>query len=168
MWRRVYFMFPAPEQARRAVAELEENGIGRDRMHVLAREGVDIRGLPQATDAQKRDRVWFWDRLFWMGGMALFGLLALGFLYFMIAGSVLGAQISLVLAVMVFLLEARFAIVIPHAHLSEMKTPLLHGEVVLMVDAPLDRVGESIALVTRRHPEAGIGGVGWTLKSAGI
>lgn len=168
MWRRVYFTFPEADQARRAVAELERSCIKRSAMHSIAREGVDISGLPLASDAQRQDRVWYWDRILWAGGLVLFGLLLAGTALFLIIGSVLGAQISLALAALVFLLEARFAVVVPHAHLNEMRTPLLHGEVVLMVDAPRDRVSEIISLVCQRHPEAEVGGVGWTLKSAGI
>ena len=56
---------------------------------------------------------------------------------------------------------ARFAAHLPHAHLDEQAIPLRHGEVILMVDVPETKVHEVERLVSRRHPEVGVGGVGW-------
>lgn len=55
-----------------------------------------------------------------------------------------------------------FAVKVPHTHLSDMRVPLAHGEVVLIVDVATERVREVEQLVSRRHPEAEVGGVGWT------
>jgi hypothetical protein len=44
---------------------------------------------------------------------------------------------------------------------DEQRIPLRHGEVVVMVDVPADRVHEVEGMVSRQHPEAGVGGVGW-------
>jgi hypothetical protein len=57
---------------------------------------------------------------------------------------------------------------VPHCHLNQMKVPLQHGEVVLLIDLPKNRVHEITQLVERHHPEAGLGGVGWTLSYAGL
>ena len=162
MWRRIYFAFPAPAQARRAVTELEQAGVPRADIHAIARDGIDIGDLPKATDAQRRDRIWLWDRMLWGGSLILFALLLVGFAYAAGAGSIAGAVVSALLAIGVYLIGARFAQVIPHGHLSSVRVPLLHGEVVLMVDAPFDRVAEIIGQVSGTHPEVDVGGVGWT------
>jgi hypothetical protein len=68
------------------------------------------------------------------------------------------------LAVMLgtFLLGGWFSSKVPHTHLTDMRVPLGHGEVVLMVDVPRNRIGAVDQLVRRHHPEAEVGGVGWT------
>jgi len=47
-------------------------------------------------------------------------------------------------------------------------TLLEHGEVVLLVDVPFQRVREIEHLVAEPHPEIGVGGVGWTIEAFGI
>jgi hypothetical protein len=150
------------------VDELERAGIERANMHTIARGDVDITGLPRASDAQRKDRVWFWEQVFWTGNLALFGLSLLGCVLALWEGSVAGLIFSLLVVMVTFLLGNRFAVVTPHVHLDEMRVPLLHGEVVLMVDLPRARVEEIEQLISRHHPEAGVGGVGWTLASMGI
>ena len=48
-----------------------------------------------------------------------------------------------------------------------MRVPFAHGEEILLVDVPRTHVHEIEQLVSRRHPETGVGGVGWTIVSAG-
>jgi hypothetical protein len=62
----------------------------------------------------------------------------------------------------------RFAVRLPHAHLADLRVPLEHGEVVLLVDVPLYRVREIEHPVAERHPEVGVGGVGWTVEAFGV
>jgi len=168
MWRRIYFSFPTAEQARRVVAELATNGVKQDRMHTIARPDVEIAGLPVANDAQRGDRVWFWERVFWYGNLAYFAValgVAAAALYL---GSPGWAIIASVAAIAAVILGQRFAVKVPHVHLSEMRVPITHGEVILLVDVPRTRVHEIEHLVSRHHPEAGVGGVGWAIASAGI
>jgi len=40
--------------------------------------------------------------------------------------------------------------------------------VVLLVDVPFQRVREIEHLVAERHPETGVGGVGWTIEAFGV
>jgi len=62
----------------------------------------------------------------------------------------------------------RFAVRLSHAHLADLRVPLEHGEVVLLVDVPFHRVREIEHLVAERHPEVGVGGVGWTVEAFGV
>ena len=168
MWRRIYFSFPTAERARRVVAELETTGMKRDRIHTIARPDVGIAGLPAANDAQRGDRVWFWERVLWYGNLACF-VLALGVAAVALnLGSPGWAIVAAVAAVTTVILGKRFAVKVPHVHLSAMRVPFAHGEVILLVDVPLRRLREIEQLVSRHHPEAGVGGVGWTIASAGI
>jgi len=61
-----------------------------------------------------------------------------------------------------------FVVKLPHTHLSDMRVPIAIGEVVLLVDVPPSRVPEIEQLVSHHHPEAFVGGAGWTIFSAGI
>jgi hypothetical protein len=106
--------------------------------------------------------------VFWYGNLTYF-VVALGVaaaaLYL---GSPGWAIIAGVAAIAAVILGQRFAVKVPHVHLSEMRVPFAHGEVILLVDVPRTRVCEIEQLVSRHHPEAGVGGVGWTIASAGI
>ena len=52
--------------------------------------------------------------------------------------------------------------------MPEVSRIALDGEVILLVDAARTRVHEIEQVVSRHHPEAGLGGVGWTVASVGI
>ena len=168
MWRRLYFTFPHAEHARRVVAELERDGVNRNRIHTIARPDVDISGLPIANEAQRKDRVWFWERTFWNGNLIFFAIMLAITALALYAGSPGWAILAVAAALAAVVLGERFAVKVPHVHLSEMRVPMTHGEVIVMVDVPRTRVRDIEQLVSRHHPEAGVGGVGWTLASAGI
>ncbi|MBI5039891.1 MAG: hypothetical protein HZB57_01360, partial [Gammaproteobacteria bacterium] len=51
---------------------------------------------------------------------------------------------------------------VPNIHLREFAAALRHGELVLMVSVPRNRVAEIEDLVHRHHPDAAVGGVGWS------
>ena len=57
---------------------------------------------------------------------------------------------------------------VPDVHLTEFTDALSHGEVLLMVDVPVDRVAEIEKAVHHRHPEAVVGGVSWAVDAFGI
>ena len=168
MWRRLYVAFPHAEQARGVVAELEQAGVKREQIHTIARPDVDIAGLPVANEAQRQDRVWFWERLFWNGNLAAFAVALVVAALALYAGAPGWAMVAAAAAIVAVVLGDLFAVKVPHVHLSEMRVPLNHGEVVLLVDVPRDRLLEIEQLVSRHHPEAGVGGVGWTIAAAGI
>jgi hypothetical protein len=168
MWRRIYFSFPRVEQVRRVVAELEAAGVEREQLHTLARSDVDISGLPAANEAQRSDRTWFWEQLFWYANLAAFVVVLAVAVLALYAGSPGWAAVAAVAAVANVIVGERFAVKVPHAHLNQMRVPYLHGEVILLVDVPRSRVHEIEQLVSRRHPEAGVGGVGWTIGATGI
>lgn len=162
MLRRVYYIIPNAAHARRVVDELQAAGIEREQMHAWSKAGRQLRGLPVATEAQGRDRVWALDKLLWNADLILFGVAAVGLLFAAAWGTVvwmLGASAVMLGA---FVFGRWFAIKVPHTHLSDMRVPLAHGEVVLMVDVPRERIGEVEQLVRCHHPDAHVGGIGWT------
>lgn len=161
MERRLYFTFPRAAQARRAVEELVAGSIPRTAIHTVARDDAGIEDLPAATTAQRHDRVWALERLYWNTNLVVFFVSLLGLLVALYVDRPTVAVAALLVMVATFLAGERFAVRVPHAHLDEQRVPLRHGEVVVMVDVPADRVHEVEAMVSRQHPEAGVGGVGW-------
>ena len=168
MVRRLYLTFPTSSQAARAVADLQGAGVRRDHMHAVAKPGTDLSGLPRATEGQKHDQVWRLERLFWYGNLGVFALAALGLATAVFAWSPSGMVASVLVLLAAFIAGERFAVKLPHAHLADLRVPLEHGEVVLLVDVPFQRVREIEHLVAERHPETGVGGVGWTIEAFGV
>ena len=161
MERRIYFAFPEPRQARSAVSDLLTAGISRNDIHAVALDPPTIADLPPATAEQRRDRTWSLEATYWRANLALFFIALVGLLAALYAGKPILATLALGIMVLTFVTGERFAVRLPHAHLDEQSVPLHHGEVVLMVDVPASRVHEVEQVVSRRHPEVGVGGVGW-------
>lgn len=168
MSRRIYFVIPDVKHARRVVKELEDAGVPTSHLHTLGNSHIDLTGLPVATEAQRTDRVWFWERFIWNGDLVIFFLAFLGLGIALANGSLPGAVAAVVVMLASFLLGARFAIKVPHAHLDEVKAALAHGELILLADVPKGRVREIEQLVSRHHPEVGVGGIGWSMPALGI
>ncbi len=168
MTRRLYLAFPTATQAHRAVADLKAAGIPTDHMHAVAKEGTHLAGLPRATEGQKHDQVWRLEGLFWYGNLGVFALAAVGLAASLLASSTAGILVSLAVMLATFIAGKRFAVALPHAHLTDLRVPLEHGEVVLLVDVPSWRVREIEHLIAERHPETGVGGVGWTIEAFGV
>lgn len=167
MLRRLYFAVPDARSARRIVNVLAATGVVVAQVHATARPGVDLAALPAATGPQRRDRVWRLEQLFWKSDLGIFALAAGGLILAAFTGSIPGVALALAVMLLSFVIGNRFAVRLPHAHLGELRIPLQHGEVVLMVDVPKHRVSEIEQLVSRHHPEAQVGGVGWTIPGLG-
>ncbi len=168
MYRRLYFNLPTANQARSLVAELEKAGVDSARMHATAKNGIDLNRLPQATADQRGDKLWRLERLFWNGNLAVFGVALVALATALFAGWAPAAITALAVMLITFVAGERFAVKLPHDHMSDLRVPLAHGEVVLMVDVPKHRVSDIESLVSRHHPEASMGGVGWTVAALGV
>ncbi|MCW8919523.1 MAG: hypothetical protein OQL08_12010 [Gammaproteobacteria bacterium] len=167
MWRRLYLTFPDSEHARQVSDELQRDGIKREQLHAMSRDGGALPGLPPASAGQQQDRVWFWERLYWNANLALFGVALFGFVVALFNGAAAWALFAAAVMLFTFLGGNYFVRELPHAHLNEMREPLQHGEVVLMVDLPPQQLQWAEAIV-RRHPEAGGNVVGWTVPGLGM
>lgn len=167
MWRRLYLTFPDSDHARTANAELVASGVAPNHIHALAARDEDLQGLPPATAEQRSDQIWFWEQFYWNGNLAIFAIALLGLIAAVVMGSVGAALIALAVMALTFFSGNYFASNIPHAHLNEMREPLSHGEVVLMVDLPPEQVRQVDDEVRHHHPEAGGHVVGWSLPTLG-
>lgn len=168
MLRRLFFLFPEKSQVHAVVGGLAKKGIDYGRMHTLAKDGVDLDGLPPATARQSSDlgaklESWFWNLNLLIFFVALALILFAAFSnawYLMLSG--------LFVATANVLLGNYFTSKIPRVHLDQFRGALSHGEILLMVDVPHWRVREISQVVTRHHPEADPGGVGWTIEALHI
>ncbi len=90
----------------------------------------------------------------------------------LIVAAATGAAVWMLLALLVMLASlaggAWYAMSMPQTHLDEFRQALHHGEILLMVDVSRDCVEEIQVLMERRHPEATIGGNGWSPGVPGI
>jgi len=164
--RRIYFVIPDLPHTQAIVEELEEAHVSREQLHVVG-DG-DLHGLPAATKAQQNDRVWLLERLFWSADLILFSIAVIGLVVAATAASMGGASLAIGVMMATFALGNQFATHMPHTHLGDLLNPLTHGEAILMVDVPKQRVDEIEHLVAQHHTEAQIGGVGWAVKSLDV
>jgi hypothetical protein len=166
--RRLYFIVPDEPQAVRIVADLETVGVDRQHIHAIAGKGTTLEKLPVANERQRRDAVWRLQQILWLGNLVLFVLGAIGLIVFVLQGSLTGAILSFAAMALTLTAGFLFATRVPDTHLDEFRGVLSHHEVLLMVDVPPQQVADIEELIRRRHPEATVGGTGWTIEALQI
>ena len=164
MLRRLFFLFPDTEHAQRVVDELVEMDVRKRHIHAIA-TGGDLGDLPEASERQKKDIKFRLEWFIWNTNLMLFAVALFALVASVIAGSVAWSVVALLVMVLTFVAGEQFAVHVPDVHLTEFTDALSHGEVLLMVDVPRHRVAEIENHIHHRHPEAGVGGVGWTMDA---
>ena len=167
MYRRIYLLLPDEEHARKLVDELPDLGVPEKRVHAVTREGETLKHLPTATQAQRSDRGGWLERLLWNTNLAVFGLALIGLVLALSGGSTGWAAVMVAVMVGTFVAGLLFTYV-PNVHLRDLQPALNHGEVLLMLDVPKGQVHEVEERARRHHPEAVVGGVGWTSDALGL
>lgn len=168
MRRRLYFMVPDVTSARRIRDELLLARIEDGHIHVLARDGVPLSDLHEASILQKTDFVHGAETGLVVGG-------AIG----IVAGIVAvifppaGVDLQLVTILITALIGAAFgtwvasmiASAIPNSRLKTFEAGIAAGRILMMVDAPSGRVDEIRKLVAAHHPEAMNSGIEPTIPA---
>jgi len=167
MLRRLFFLFPDEEHAQTAVDQLVEFDISKWRIHAMAL-GKKLKTLPEATERQKNDTTFRTQSVLWNFNLLLFAFAAIVFLITLIIGELFWIIAALAIMLVTFFVGERFVVRIPDVHLTEFTDALAHGEILLMVDVPRNRVAEFEDFVHHRHPEATVGGVGKSMDAFGI
>lgn len=167
MLRRLYFLFPDEEHAQKLVDELMDLNIPKSRMHAI-KQGNKPTTLPEATDRQKNDTVYQIEKFLWSSNLILFGLALIILIVSLSMAEWLWFALAIVVMLVTFFVGQQFVMRVPESHLSEFTDALAHGEILLMVDVPLHRIGEVKNFVQYRHPEATGGGVSWTTDAFGL
>lgn len=157
MLRRLYFLLPDVESARRTADDLLLAKVEDRHMKFLARRGMDLAGLHEAGYLDKSDVVHGAGVGLVLGAImgAVVGGLVVAYppegtqpelvavLIGMLIGAVLGAWMSSMVGASV-----------PNSRLRQFAADIDAGRILLMVDVPRDRVDPVTEAVRSRHPEA--------------
>ena len=168
MDRRLYFLVPGRVHALSIIEDLSRQGISPARIHTLADKRTRTDGLPQASLRQNNDTGDQLEKILWNGNLISFAL-AFGCFIFLLITQHLNWWLLLPTSVMAvnFIAGLKFSN-LPSTHLGEFRDALAHGEILLLVDVPENRVNDIERSVHRHHPEAAIGGVGWGTQAFGL
>ncbi len=157
MRRRLYFMVPNVVGARQIRNELLLNRIEDGHIAVMARDGVPLTGMHEASILQTTDFVHGAETGLAVGGGIgiVAGLVAMFF-------PPAGVDLQLVTILLTALIGAAFgawvasmvASSIPNSRLKKFESAIAAGHVLMMVDVPSGRVAEIRKLIASRHPEA--------------
>lgn len=157
MKRRLYFLLPDLDSARRVADDLLLARIEDRHMRFLARRGMGLGELHEAGYLEKSDVVHGAGVGLILGGLIGAGVGALVVAYppegmqpqlvavliGIVAGAVLGAWMSSMVGASV-----------PNSRLRQFQGDIDAGRIVLMVDVPAGRIDDVSAVVVSRHPEA--------------
>ena len=157
MRRRLYFIMPDVQSARKMMDDLLLARIEERHIHFLARRGTPMDGLHEANHLQKSDLVHGAQVGLALG--ALLGVL-LGFALVMTLFTDNRWQIAVVLGS--GLLGALFGAwvasmvgsAVPNSRLKQFQQTIDEGKLLVMADVPEHRVNEVRELLNARHPEA--------------
>ncbi len=157
MRRRLYFLLPDLESARRTADDLLLARVEDRHMHFLARRGADLSGLHEAGYLIKTDFMHGAGVGLGLGALsgAVVGALLvfypiegtqphpLAFFVAVLVGAVLGTWVASMVGASV-----------PNSKLARFQRDIDAGKILLMVDVPLAALEEIGAAVKARHPEA--------------
>jgi len=161
MRRRLYFVLPNIASAKQIVNDLLLARIEERHMHFLAKDGVSLEGLHEASLLQTSDIVHGAESGLVVGGVA--GVVA-GIAVMMFPPT--GASMQLVTVLITAVLGAIFGVwvssmiasSVPNTRLREFEHEIEAGNILLMVDVPATKVSEIRDLLGKHHPEASVRG----------
>lgn len=161
MRRRLYFLLPDTASAKQVVDDLLLARVEERHMHFMARDGIPLDGLHEASILQKSDIVHGAESGLVVGGIAgiIAGLVVLAF-------PPTGSDMHLATVLLTAMFGAAFGVwvssmvasSIPNSRLQGFEQALEKGRILLMLDVPASRVEDVRNLLGQRHPEAAAGG----------
>lgn len=157
MRRRLYFLFSDPRNARRALDRLLLARIEERHIHVLARDGTDLKDLPEADVWQKSDLMHGMELGLFAGGLT--GAAAGGVLVYLAPAGLevgLGAVLGMALLGAVFgaWVSGLIGFDVPNTQLKRFRQAIESGQILMMVDVPRSRVAEITHLIESHYPDA--------------
>ncbi|NIP72656.1 MAG: DUF1269 domain-containing protein [Gammaproteobacteria bacterium] len=150
MRRRLYLLVPDIDSTRRIVDELLLARIDDEHIHVLAREGAPLDGLPEATIFQKSDLAHELEVGLVVGGAT--GTVA-GVIAVLAATGMSAGGLILACALAGAWVSTMVSVDVRNSRLRAFERAIEQGQLLLMVDVPKGRVDEINELV-RMHREA--------------
>ena len=162
MHRRIYWLLPDLESARRTMDDLLLARIEYRQMHFVGREGADMTGLHVANVLQTSDvvRAAEMGLIIGAGVGALLGALAA--VHYPIVGDEPQWGVAAALAVAGGLFgtwtSTMIGVSTPSKRLARFQPQIEQGQILLMVDVPMWRVEAVEARLRAQHPEAHLEG----------
>lgn len=154
--RRLYLVAPNIESVKRTIDELLLARVDDRHIHVIAKEGIELEDLPEASFLQRTDFAHAVEQGLALGGAtgALAGLVAISVPTGLVlaGGAVLLATTLAGAGVGAWAASLR-ALNIPNTHLKQFEEDLKAGKILMMVDIPKDRVEEIRDRIHRTHRE---------------
>jgi hypothetical protein len=157
MRRRLYFVLPDVESARRSADDLLLARVEDRHMRFLARRGTELEPLHEAGYLDTTDMVHGAAVGLAIGAIigALVGVMVVAYppegtnpqLVSVLVGMLVGAPLGAWMASMA-------GAAVPNSRLKQFQADIDAGRVLMMVDVPFGRVDEITDLVVSRHPEA--------------
>jgi len=154
--KRIYFLTPNIEIAKKVVDDLLLGRIEERHIHVLAKRGTPLENLPEATFLQKTDFIPALRQGMALGGLTgvLAGVAAVALPTGLILGGGAVLAISLAGAGVGALMSSMVGISIGDRRIKQFQEAMEKGELLMMVDVPRRRVEEIEQIVKSHHPEA--------------
>lgn len=162
MIRRMYFMIPNVSLARIIHNELLLSRVAESRMHVIAREDIDLNDLPEANLLQKSDLIHSIQTGIPIGGLTGVILGALAVSLGMVSPGYEGVTIMLTVFAGLFLgvfASTLIAVNVPNTRHRRFEGELSSGKILFIVDVPVEKVADITEMVTKHHPEADMRGL---------
>lgn len=157
MRRRLYFLLPDVNSAKQVFKKLLLARIQDRHIYFLAKEGVELGDLPEATMLQKSDEIHGLGVGLVVGGAtgALAGVVAMMFppsglamgLGVILAMSLIGAIVGLWASGMI-------ASDVPNTRLEKFSREIERGKILLMVDIHKHQIEEITGMLREQHPDA--------------
>lgn len=157
----LFFLFPDKQDASKAVQDFIQEDISIKQIHALARQGVNLDGLPVAAPNQRRDMHSKAEYSLWNSNLALFFIaLFICIIAFLYSNYPLMFA-SLALMSITYLI-GDYYLTKPTIHLSNFHAAFEHNEILLMVDVPKAQVRKIEQLMSHKNPSASEEGISWT------
>lgn len=168
MRKRMYFVLPSIKRAKSVFKELLLARVEERRIHALAKEGVPLGDLPEATVLQRSDCMHAAGLGLLVGGFT--GAAVGGFEFvFPPAGMPMGLGVVLAIGVLGAVMGTWVSSMIgssaPNTHLRRFTDEIEGGKVLLIVDVPRERVDEVTQLIQKQHPDADMRGLHPTIPA---
>lgn len=157
MKRRLYFLLPDHDTSEQVVNELLLARITESNIHIIAKDGSDMKDLPEANLLQSSDFIHSVETGAAVGGAT--GILAgLAAITFPPAGLVLGGGAVLGIALAGAGLgswgSAMIGISAPNSRLKAFEKAVENGQYLMMVDLPIKKITDITNNIKHHHPEA--------------
>jgi hypothetical protein len=160
---RIYFMAPDVDCAKRVVDDLLLARIEQRYIHVIAKDGIPLEGLPTASFFKKCDMAHALEQGLALGGASgmVAGLVAISLPS---AGLVLGGGAILLATTLAGASIGTFgailrAVNIPNTRFKEYEQDLENGRILILVDVPKEKANTVRQLIQKKHGEIRNSGV---------